>query len=133
MTYEAIMTKKSIENTEQRRDQGGRFLTGNIGGPGRRVGSRNKFSQQYVEDFYEVWQQEGKSALIRAARQSPARYIAVAAALIPQHFKVEQEHTIAGLSVEELRERLLEARGKLLDSGIDPELLAIPLPAPRAK
>ena len=64
------MTKKSIENTEQRRDQGGRFLTGNIGGPGRRVGSRNKFSNQYIDDFYEVWQQEGKSALIRAARQA---------------------------------------------------------------
>jgi hypothetical protein len=101
------------------RDEKGRFLPGNSGFGGRPLGSRNKFSQQYVEDFYEVWQQEGKSALIRAARQSPARYIAVAAALIPQHFKVEQEHTIAGLSVEELRERLQEARARLIAAGVD--------------
>src|SRR5262245_30328666 len=99
---------------------------GNVGGPGRPKGSRNKFAQQYIDDFYEVWQQEGKSALIRAARNSPARYIAVAAALIPQHFKVEHEHTVAGLSPEELRAKLLEIRGKLLDSGIDPTLLEPP-------
>src|SRR5258708_6772034 len=100
------------------RDEKGRFLPGNSGFGGRPLGSRNKFSNQYIDDFYEVWQQEGKSALIRAARQSPARYIAVAAALIPQHFKVEQEHTIAGLSVEELRERLKEARARLIESGM---------------
>jgi len=81
------MAKKSTENTEEQRDQGGRFLMGNSGGPGRPKGSRNKFAQQYVEDFYQVWQEEGINALRNAARNSPARYIAVAAALIPQHFK----------------------------------------------
>src|SRR5215475_14413387 len=81
---------------------------------GRPKGSRNKFAQQYIDDFYEVWQQEGKAALIKAARNSPARYIAVAAALIPQHFKVEVEHSIAGLSAEELRIKLLETRAKLI-------------------
>src|SRR5262245_1892040 len=97
--------------------------SGNLNG--RPKGSRNKFAQQYIDDFYEVWQQEGKAALIKAARNSPARYIAVAAALIPQHFKFEHEHTIAGLSLNELRVELQEAQTKLLDSGIDPELLGL--------
>src|SRR5262245_36101958 len=88
--------------------------SGNVNG--RPKGSRNKFAQQYIDDFYEVWQQEGKAALIKAARNSPARYIAVAAALIPQHFKFEHDHSIAGLSMEELRERLQETRVKLLES-----------------
>jgi len=49
-------------------------------------------------------------------------------ALIPQHFKVEVEHSIAGLSAEELRIKLLETRAKLIDAGIDAELLALPPP-----
>ena len=54
------------------------------------------------------------------------KYCQMMAALIPQHFKVENEHSIAGLSPEELRAKLLETRAKLLDSGIDPELLEPP-------
>jgi hypothetical protein len=59
-----------------------------------------------------------RNALLRAARNSPARFIQVAAALIPQHFKFEHEHSIAGLSTEELRERLNEARARLLEAGV---------------
>jgi hypothetical protein len=46
--------------------------------------------------------------------------------LIPHYFKVEHEHTIASLSPEELRAKLLETRRKLLDSGVDPDLLGPP-------
>jgi hypothetical protein len=117
------MAKKSIE---KRRDQGGRFLTGNIGGPGRPKGSRNKLAEKFLDDFYDIWQEEGIAALRKAARNSPARFIQVAAQLIPAHFKVEHEHTIAGLTPEELRAKVLEARAKLLDSGVDPDLLGPP-------
>jgi hypothetical protein len=93
---------------------------GQSGNPaGRQKGSRNKFSEAFLQDFYLVWLEEGEQALRTAARKSPARYIAVAAALIPQHFKVEQEHTLAGLSVEELREKLAEARQRLIASGVE--------------
>jgi uncharacterized protein DUF5681 len=93
---------------------------GQSGNPaGRQKGSRNKFSEAFLQDFYLVWLEEGEQALRTAARKSPARYIAVAAALIPQHFKLEQEHTIAGLSVEELREKLAEARQRLIASGVE--------------
>src|SRR5256884_1928104 len=44
----------------------------------------------------------------------------------PQHFKFEHEHTIAALSPEEVRMRLAEARARLLDSGVDLELLPAP-------
>ena len=98
----------------------GRFLPGNNANPsGRPIGSRNKFATQYIDDFYTVWQEEGVEALRKAARKTPARYIAVAAALIPQHFKVEHEHTLAGLSVAELREKLVEARQRLIASGVE--------------
>jgi len=120
------MAKKSIENTEQRRDRGGRFLTGHNGGPGRPKGSRNKLAQQYIEDFYDVWQRKGMAALERVADECPAKFITAAAALIPQHFKVEHDHALT-LSVPELEAKLLEIRAKLLDSDIDPALLGPPV------
>jgi hypothetical protein len=53
------------------------------------------------------------------AVKKPAQFCAMVAMLIPQHFKVEHEHTIAGLSVEELREKLVLARQQLIAAGVD--------------
>src|SRR5262249_32514130 len=120
------MAKKSIENTEQRRDEGGRFLMGSIGGPGRPRGSRNKLAEDFIDKVYEDWQAHGATAITAMREQSPSKYCALIAALIPQHFKVEHEHSVL-LSEEELRAKLLEIRTKLLDSDVDPELLGPPL------
>jgi len=120
------MGKKSIEDTKQRRDQDGRFVMGHNGGPGRPKGSRNKLAQQFIDDCYASWQVHGVTALDRMAEESPARYCAMMGALIPQHFKVEHEHSLQ-LSPDELRAKLLEIRGKLLDSEVDPALLGPPV------
>ena len=120
------MAKKPIEDTEQRRDEGGRFLMGNIGGPGRPKGSRNKLAQDFIDKVYEDWQAHGAKAIIAMREQSPSKYCALVAALIPQHFKVEHEHSVL-LSEEELRAKLVEIRTKLLDSDVDPDLLGPPL------
>src|SRR5215831_4755894 len=119
------MAKKSIEDTEQRRDQGGRFLMGHNGGPGRPKGSRNKLAQDFIDKVYEDWQAHGAKAIIAMREQSPSKYCALIAALIPQHFKFEHEHTLM-LSEDELRARLLEVRQKLPDSDVDPALLGPP-------
>ena len=52
------------------------------------------------------------------ATESPAKYCALMTDLIPQHFKVEHEHSVL-LSEDELRVKLLEIRAKLLDSDVD--------------
>src|SRR5262249_51513272 len=96
------MAKKSIENIEQRRDEGGRFLMGHNGGPGRPKGSRNKLAQEFIDACYDSWQTHGAAALDRMATESPSRYCQMMAALIPAHFKVEHEHTVL-LSDDELR------------------------------
>lgn len=54
--------------------------------------SRNKFATQYIDDFYAVWRELGIDALRNAAIKQPAKFIMVAASLIPQHFKFEHEH-----------------------------------------
>jgi hypothetical protein len=68
----------------------------------------------------------GAAAIVRMREDSPAKYCTLVAALIPQHFKFEHDHTLQ-LSPDELRAKLLEIRGKLLDSDIDPALLGPPV------
>jgi hypothetical protein len=119
------MAKKSFENVEQRRDEDGRFLMGNIGGPGRPKGSRNKLAQDFIDKVYEDWQAHGAKAIIAMREQSPSKYCSLVAALIPQHFKVEHDHTLM-LNEEELRAKMVEIRTKLLDSDVDPDLLGPP-------
>jgi hypothetical protein len=121
-----MMVKKSSENTEQQRGHGGHFLMGHNGGPGRPKGSRNKLAQDFIDKVYEDWQAHGAKAIIAMRKQSPAKYCALIAALIPQHFKVEHDHTLT-MSADELRAKLLEIRAKLLDSDIDPALLGPPV------
>jgi hypothetical protein len=78
------------------------------------------------------FEKRGPAAFEELANKDPARYLILMAQLIPQHVKHEVEHTIAGFSLEEVRLKLAEVRGKLLDSGVDLDLLpALPaLPAP---
>ncbi len=82
---------------------------------GRPRGSRNKLSEAFLQDFYEVWLEEGEQALRTAARKSPARFIAVAASLIPQHFKLEHEHKALHLTEEQVERRLLELAALIHD------------------
>ena len=90
---------------------------GNSGFGGRPLGSRNKFAQRYIDDYYDVWQRKGIKALEDYADKQPAKFILVAAHLIPQHFKVEHEHKLSMLSDAELQQKLIEAKEELVARG----------------
>jgi hypothetical protein len=74
----------------------------------------------------------GEQAMREVMLKEPAKFWSFIAHILPQHFKHEVEHTLAGQSSEEVRARLVEARRKLLDAGIDLEALPVveALPAP---
>jgi hypothetical protein len=72
-----------------------------------------------------LWKEGGEQALLEVMLKQPAKFCALIAQLIPQHFKFEHEHTVMALSSEEVRLRLAEVRGKLLDAGIDLEALPV--------
>ena len=93
---------------------------------GRPKGSRNKLAQDFIDTVYADFQQHGAAAIVALREESPARYCTMIAALIPQHFKVEHDHTLT-LNEDELRAKLLEIRTKLLNSDVDPELLGPPV------
>jgi hypothetical protein len=82
-----------------------------------------------------LWKEGGETALREVMLKQPAKFCALIAALQPQHFKHEVEHTIAGLSADEVRARLAESRAKLLEAGVDLEALPVveALPAPESK
>src|SRR6478736_6685331 len=110
---------------------------GQSGNPkGRPVGSRNKLATLVFDEALASFEKRGPAAFEELANKDPARYLILMAQLIPQHFKHEVEHTIAGLSPEEVQLRLAESRAKLLEAGVDLELLPAPveaLPAPESK
>ena len=70
------------------------------------MASRNKLAEKFIDDVYASWQTHGATALDRMATESPAKYCALMANLIPQHFKLEHDHTLT-LNEDELRAKLL--------------------------
>ena len=72
------------------RDQKGRFLTGNSGGPGRPRGSRNLLGEEFVAAVYVDWTKHGKAVLAKVRSISPGSYLRVVASLVPRDVIVQR-------------------------------------------
>ena len=87
---------------------------GQSGNPaGRPRGSRNRLSEQFLDETFEVWQEHGKSALISMATKQPSRFVRMVALLIPAHFKIEHEHPSTLLTEEQVEARIAELSAAL--------------------
>ncbi len=76
---------------------------------GRAVGSRNRFSERYVDDLLTTWQEGGIDALRRVRDKDPSTYVRVAASLIPRqsaHIRANVSQSIGG---DVARDALLRA------------------------
>jgi hypothetical protein len=51
---------------------------------GRPVGSRNQFSNAFMQDLAEVWAEHGKETMQHTARTSPETFFAVCSRLLPR-------------------------------------------------
>jgi hypothetical protein len=94
------------ENTRPKRVIGTPFQKGN---PGRPKGSRNKLSEDFLRDICEIWDQHGKDALLTVAQNDPAKFVQVAASLIPKEMKIETVRRAAELSDDELAAIIAES------------------------
>jgi hypothetical protein len=72
----------------------GRFLPGNSGNGGRRIGSRNLLSTQYCDDLLEAWQKHGKSALEATATLDPVAFVRVIGQLLPRDVSIEVDQRV---------------------------------------
>jgi len=86
----------------------GRFVSGNSGGPGRRVGSRNRLGEQFVADLREAWETHGVEALRRCAKEEPAQFVRVVASLMPRDLNLN-----VGLNAATFADTFMTAREML--------------------
>jgi hypothetical protein len=106
-----------VDNTGKEQHHG--FKPGVSGNPkGRPKGSRNKFSEAFLSNLCEDFEEHGAAAIQRVRENDPSTYMRVCAALIPKEMKVEQTNDLSHLSDEELDARLVAAQKKLASMSI---------------
>lgn len=62
----------------------GRFLAGNSGNGGRKVGSRNRLGEAFIADLHAAWTKHGKGVIDRVIRDDPAQFLKTVAAVLPR-------------------------------------------------
>jgi len=89
----------------------GRFVTGNNGG-GRKPGSRNKLTTEFLDDLYAKWQKHGADVLERVIRDDPAAFLRTVAQLMPKEIDVNAGSDFDGMEdVSEILQKVAEEAG----------------------
>lgn len=92
------------------RNELGRFVRGNSGGPGRPKGSRNRLGEEFLGDLYADWVEHGRGVIAEVRERSPVAYLRIVAGLVPQQVGiVSVREDVAGMTDEELAKALIQA------------------------
>lgn len=89
----------------------GRFKSGNIGGPGRPRGARNKLTELFLKDLLGAWETKGAEAIQRVIEEKPSDFLKIVAGLMPQ--KVEVSRPEGEMTDAELADALDKLDGLL--------------------
>ncbi len=103
------------------RVNGRMWVAGQSGNPdGRPVGARGRFSQQFVADLSDAWEQYGADALAQTAKLYPDRFVGICSDLIPKDVQVSLTAQLpAGLDADDwgaLQGLLLAIREQIPDA-----------------
>lgn len=94
----------------------GRFVSGNIGGPGRGKGNRNKLGEAFIEALYDDWRENGVAAIQAVRTEKPDAYLKVIASILPKDVNVNISQ------FDQMSEDELIARIRQLDAIVRPFL-----------
>lgn len=81
---------------------------------GRPKGTRNKFGEQFMQDFLADWEEHGKDALVRVRSTDPSTYLRVAASLLPKELNIKEGKA----SLDRMMENLDDAELDKLITGL---------------
>jgi hypothetical protein len=100
---EERMETDTNNNLPARRVNGRMWGVGESGNPsGRPIGARGRFSQRFVADLTNAWEQHGATALARTAEEYPDRFVGICSHLIPKDVSVSIQATLpAGLDQDD--------------------------------
>lgn len=112
MTFEKKpKTKDIVQESSKKKNRTAhlkqhQFKPGNSLG-GRPKGSRNKLGEAFLKDFLDVWEKEGKQALLDTRQKDPAAFIKAAVAILPKELSIshdvsEVEKLLEQFSIDEL-------------------------------
>ena len=99
------------------KDEKGRFLSGCKPGPGRPRGTRPKYAEAFIADFYEDWVKYGSKTIAAVRAKAPSDYLRVAVAILPKDVNVNVS------VVESMSDDELSVTIKRLQS--DPDILSL--------
>lgn len=71
------------------KDENGRFLNGNNGGPGRPKGSsRKELAREFIESMHKAWAKHGDDVLEDIVKSDPATFLRSMVAIMPKELDV---------------------------------------------
>ncbi len=111
-SQEAIAEAVAGFVNETETDARPRFVKGGKPGPGRPKGSRNKFAEEFITDFYNDWLEHGPTVLAVVRAEKPDQYLKVAAAILPKQMDVRVSE-FAELTEDALDKKISELSSQL--------------------
>jgi hypothetical protein len=71
------------------RNKRGQFVAGHESIGGRKRGSRNLLSEQFLSDLHAEWKRSGKAVLETVAKSEPATFLKVVAGVMPRLIDID--------------------------------------------
>jgi hypothetical protein len=89
----------TIEGEIIERDSKGRFLSGTKPGPGRKLGSRNRHTENFLTEFADDFEKHGAAVIAKVRVERPEIYLRIACDLLPRHAEldVDVHHAFTGV------------------------------------
>jgi hypothetical protein len=84
----------------------------------RRWKVRTQFTNKFLADLAEAWEQNGKAALTIMFHEEPSKFVQVCAALMPRQVELDASGPLAELTEEELQalmETVRQQKAKLIE------------------
>ena len=96
------------------RDRHGRFVTGNIGGPGRPRGSRNRLAAEFISALQADFEAHGIGVIACVRQTDPAAYLRVVSVICRPLLHTEQDADPYDFDRMESVEEIVQALSEML-------------------